>query len=138
MVTYDIRCSRDHVFEAWFSDSSAFEAQAKAGEVVCPVCGDVCVARAPMAPAVATGKGASEQRRQVMAQAMRTMTNMQDFIKKNADDVGGRFAEEARKIHYGEADPHNIYGRASVNEANEMRDEGIEFGELPWPVRGDA
>lgn len=138
MVVYDIRCSHDHIFEAWFPGSDAFEAQAKAGEIACPVCGDVRVARAPMAPNVSTGKGALERRRQAAVQAMRMLTNMRDFIEKNCDDVGGRFAEEARKIHYGESETRNIFGRATDQEASQLREEGVEFGEIPWPVRGDA
>jgi hypothetical protein len=138
MVVYDVRCSHDHVFEAWFPDSAAFDAQAKKGEVACPVCGDVRVSRAPMAPHVATGKGDAERKKQLAAQAARMLTNMQSFIEKNADNVGNRFAEEARKIHYGEASSRNIYGRATDQEASEMRDEGIEFGEIPWRHRSDA
>jgi hypothetical protein len=138
MVVYDVRCSHDHVFEAWFPDSAAFDVQAKKGEVACPVCGDVRVARAPMAPNVATGKGDAERKKQLAAQAVRMLTNMQAFIEKNCDNVGNRFAEEARKIHYGERETRNIYGRATEQEANELRDEGIEFGEIPWRHRSDA
>lgn len=138
MVVYDVRCSHDHVFEAWFPDSAAFDAQAKAGHVACPTCGDVRVVRAPMAPNIATGKGDAERRAALAAHAMKVLTNMRQFIEKNCDNVGGRFAEEARKIHYGESAPRNIYGRDTGEEAEALKDEGIEFGELPWPVRGDA
>ena len=143
MVVYDIRCSHDHVFEAWFPDSGAYETQAGAGEIVCPVCGDSKVSRAPMAPNVATGKtrgkaNDAEYRKAAAAHVMRMLTNMQSFIEKNADNVGSKFAEEARKIHYGERESRNIYGRATEQEANELRDEGIEFGEIPWRTRSDA
>lgn len=138
MVVYDIRCSHEHVFEAWFPDSAAFDAQAAAGHVACPTCGDPRVVRAPMAPNIATGKGDAERRRELEDHAMKVLTNMREFIEKSCDNVGGRFAEEARKIHYGESAPRNIYGRATGEEAEALKDEGIEFGELPWPVRGDA
>ena len=138
MVVYDVRCSHDHVFEAWCTDSSAFEAQAKKREIACPVCGDVRVERAPMAPNVSTGKGDAARRKELAAHAVRMLTNMQAFIEKNADNVGNRFAEEARKIHYGETSLRNIYGRATDQEAAEMKDEGIEFGEIPWRHRSDA
>ncbi len=137
MVVYDIRCSHDHVFEAWFPDSAAFDAQAKAGHVACPACGDVRVVRAPMAPNISTGKGDAE-RRAAAEHAVKVLTNMREFIENSCDNVGGRFAEEARKIHYGESAPRNIYGRATGDEAEALQDEGIEFGELPWPSRGDA
>ena len=138
MVVYDIRCSHEHVFEAWFPDSAAFDAQAAAGHVACPTCGDTRVVRAPMAPNIATGKGDAERRRELEDHAMKVLTNMREFIEKSCDNVGGRFAEEARKIHYGESAPRNIYGRATGEEAEALKDEGIEFGELPWSVRGDA
>src|SRR5688572_19155043 len=115
MVVYDIRCSHDHIFEAWFRDSGTFDLQAKAGHVACPECGDVRVQRAPMAPNIATGKGEAERRR--VAHAMRVLTNMQSFIEKHCDNVGLRFADEARKIHYGETETRNIYGRATDSEA---------------------
>ncbi len=137
MVVYDIRCSHDHVFEAWFPDSAAFDAQALAGHVACPLCGDVRVMRAPMAPNISTGKGDAE-RRAAAEHALKALTNMREFIENSCDNVGGRFAEEARKIHYGESTPRNIYGRATGEEAEALQDEGIEFGELPWPGRGDA
>jgi hypothetical protein len=138
MVVYDIRCSHDHVFEAWFPDSSQFEVQAKSGQVVCPTCGDARVVRAPMAPNISTGRGEAEQRRAMHEHALKVLTNMRSFVEKNCDNVGGHFAEEARKIHYGESAPRNIYGRATGEEAEQLKDEGIEFGELPWPNREDA
>ena len=90
MVVYDIRCSHDHVFEAWFPDSAAFDAQAKAGHVACPTCGDVRVVRAPMAPNIATGKGDAERRAALAAHAMKVLTNMREFIEKNCDNEIGR------------------------------------------------
>ena len=136
MVVYDIRCGHDHVFEAWFPDSAAFTSQADAGGVVCPVCGDTRVARAPMAPYVATRSrgGAS---RGLPTPAVKALTNMRAFIEKNCDDVGPRFPEEARKIHYGETPQRNIYGQATPREAADLRDEGVEFGEIPW-LRRDS
>ena len=137
MVVYDLRCGNEHVFEAWFPGSDAFDAQAKRGKVQCPVCGDRKIQRAPMAPHVST-RGRAVARRESAEQAMKALTNMQAFIEKNCDHVGPQFAEEARKIHYGETETRNIYGEATPDEAAELRDEGIEFGEIPWPVRGDA
>ena len=137
MVVYDLRCGNDHVFEAWFPGSDAFEGQAKRGRVLCPVCGDTRVQRAPMAPHVAT-RGRTVARRERAEQAMKALTNMRAFIEKNCDHVGPQFAEEARKIHYGESEGRNIYGQATSQEAAELKDEGIEFGEIPCPVRGDA
>ena len=138
MILYDIRCGRDHIFEAWFADSGAFETQAKEGQVECPLCGDTSVVRAPMAPNVSARRGRGEGGHDPMAEATKMLTNMRDLIENHCDDVGDRFAEEARKIHYGEADQRNIYGEATLEDAFELREEGIEFGELPRLPRRDS
>ena len=135
MVVYDLRCGQDHVFEAWFPDSTAFTVQAKAREIQCPYCADANIVRAPMAPNIATGKGHAERNSEMARQAIKTLTNMREFVERNCEPVGEKFAEEARKIHYGETGRRNIYGRATREEASGLREEGIEFGEIPWPVR---
>lgn len=138
MILYDLRCGNDHIFEAWFPDSGAFKAQAKMREVACPLCGDTGVVRAPMAPNVSTGGKGRGRGRDSMATASKLLTNVRALIEENCDDVGDKFAEEARKIHYGEADQRNIYGEATSQEADELREEGVEFGELPALPRRDS
>jgi len=152
MIAYDLKCGRGHIFEAWFANSEAHERQARAGQVACPVCGDSRIAKAPMAPRIATRKGeprpAGEEnlRRDGMAAATKgefeqasdlwqALQRIRTEVEKNCDYVGGRFAEEARKIHYGERDRRNIYGETTADEAKGLHDEGIEFGVLPWPAR---
>lgn len=131
MILYDLRCAQDHVFEAWFADSASFESQAKAGHVECPVCGDTTVVRAPMAPNISTGRGGGDQGPDPMAEATKVLTNVRDLIENHCDNVGDQFPEEARKIHYGEAEKRNIFGEATPKEAADLREEGVEFGELP-------
>ena len=149
MILYDVCCGQDHVFEAWFPSSDAFDAQAKAGDVVCPLCGDTAVERAPMAPNVFTGSGSRESghdmgegghdpRKDAMVDATQMLTNVRDLVENHCDDVGGHFAEEARKMHYGEKERRSIYGEATMEEAIELNDEGIEFGELPRLPRRNA
>lgn len=143
MIVFDLKCRKDHVFEGWFADSATFQAQADAGEVACPVCGDTRVAKALMAPNVATrssaAKGAETAASKPLAMAQKEqaaqmyamMRAVKEYVEKTFEHVGPRFAEEARKIHYGETDKRGIYGQATRDEAAELKDEGIEFGELP-------
>lgn len=152
MIVFDLKCRKNHVFEAYFADTAAYEAQAKGGEVACPVCGDSRVAKAPMAPNIAVGGGGEREappkrapaRRPgppappEVAQAVATLRKMRSFIERHFDHVGGRFPEEARKIHYGEVERRNIYGDATREEVVSLEDEGIEIGEIPWVPRHDA
>ena len=141
MIVFDVACRNAHVFEGWFSDSESFEAQCKAGEVVCPICGNADVVKSLMAPAVpakgqATAK--SVESAQAVAGMMQALTEIRKTVEENADDVGEGFAEEARKIHYGEVEKRNIYGKATQEEAEELVEEEIEFDVLPWPDQEDA
>jgi len=147
MIVFDLKCAHDHVFEAWFRDGAAYDAQAAAGEVVCPVCGDRRIAKAPMAPQVARGGGGNEalaaERSPAnapppVARAMRELRAFREHVEKTFDNVGERFPEEARKIHYGEAARRGIYGEATVDEARALEDEGVPFGVLPRLPRHDA
>lgn len=142
MIVFDLKCAHGHVFEAWFRDSAAYDAQARAGEVVCPVCGDVRIAKAPMAPQVARRSGEEAPAREAApkpaAEAMRRLRALREHIEKTFDNVGDRFPEEARKIHYGEAERRDIYGEATLDEARALDEEGIAFGILPRLPRHDA
>jgi hypothetical protein len=136
MIVFDLACGNKHVFEAWFSDSQGFEDQRAVGDVVCPVCGDANVEKSLMAPAVpAKGQATAKdvETTQVANEVMQTLHQMRQQVEENCDNVGEDFAEEARKIHYGETDKRNIYGKATREEAEELADEDIEFGVLPWP-----
>lgn len=139
MIKYELKCRKAHVFEAWFYDSAAYDKQAAGGKVVCPVCGSRKVTKAPMAPRLARSKGAqaADEARQA-AKAMKALAELREHVEKNADYVGEKFPEEARKIHYGEADKRNIYGEASKEEAKELAEEGIDVAMIPWLPRSDA
>ncbi|HEX6957198.1 MAG TPA: DUF1178 family protein [Ferrovibrio sp.] len=143
MIKYELKCRKEHVFEAWFYDSATYDKQAAGGKVVCPVCGSRKVTKAPMAPRIAKSKSdrASErasQEAQQKAVMMKALRELREHIEKNADYVGDKFAEEARRIHYGETDERNIYGEASKDEARELAEEGIDIAVIPWVPRGDA
>ena len=151
MIRYNLRCDRGHAFESWFQSSSAYESQEKRKLVSCPACGSVKVERAIMAPQVVSKKGrdsappaaapaaATEvaaptstpllmaQERELRAK----LKELRDHIVKNADNVGERFPNEARKMHYGDIEHRPIYGEASPEEARSLIDEGVEVSPLP-------
>lgn len=139
MIVFDLICGDGHRFETWFRDGEAYEAQAAAGEIVCPACGDTTVAKAPMAPSLARGAAPREPGETGgPAEMMRSLRALREHVEKSFDHVGERFPEEARKIHYGEAEARGIFGEASDDEAKSLDDEGIEFQHIPWAPREDA
>lgn len=140
MILFNLRCAGDHEFEAWFKDGATYDKQAKAGEISCPVCGDSEIVKAPMAPRIGAGaksKNAPSEGEK-LAKMRQVMVHMREQVEQNCDYVGPEFAEEARKIHYEEADPRNIYGEASEDEARALEDEGIDFARMPWLPRSDS
>ena len=135
MILFALRCASGHEFEAWFSDGEGFEAQQNAGEIACPHCGDSQVEKALMAPNI----GRSREKAPIAPGQMRAaLLEVRRQVETHCDYVGERFAEEARRIHYGEVDPHGIYGEASEEETRELAEEGIKFGRIPWISQSDS
>jgi hypothetical protein len=135
VILYSLSCGDGHDFEAWFADSAAYEKQKADGVLTCPVCGTAEVDKALMAPAVSTARKRSSVRLAAnMPERQETISMLRKLrahLTENADYVGPRFAEEARKIHYNEAEKRGIYGEASQDDARALTDEGIEFHPLP-------
>lgn len=146
MIRYTLACPDAHAFEAWFSDSDAFEKQQADGLLACPVCGSAAVDRALMTPSVSTARGreAREEKPSVRLAAnvpessapdkreiATALRKLRQHLTENAENVGNRFAEEARRIHYDEAERRAIYGEATHEDARGMAEEGIEFHPLP-------
>ncbi len=155
MIRYSLACERGHEFESWFANSSAYDKQAKRGLVACPVCGSSKVEKAVMAPRLARSDKAidvpapvpppaaasappapqgtepvamiSPQERELRAK----LKELRDHLTRNAENVGRKFPEQARKMHYGEIEHRSIYGEASPQEAKELHEEGIDFHPLP-------
>jgi hypothetical protein len=153
MIHYALACEHGHTFESWFQNSAAYDKQSKRGLVTCPVCGSAKVEKAIMAPRLARADmpepplpvpappaatppgppvkspvaimGAQER------ELRQKLRELRDHVTKNANYVGPRFPEEARKIHYGETEHRSIYGEASPDEAKALHEEGIEFHPLP-------
>ncbi|WP_188258896.1 DUF1178 family protein [Azospirillum tabaci] len=174
MILFVLKCTADHRFEAWFRNGDAYETQAAAKAIACPVCGDTHITKAPMAPRIAKGGRAkddaardggtpeaaptaggavaapkasptpetlpvpAELRERFAAEVMRQLTEIRRTVETNCDYVGDRFAEEARRIHYGETDPRGIYGEATDKEAEELKEEGVTFGRIPWLPRTNS
>ncbi len=131
MILFNLRCVSGHDFEVWFKNGAAYETRA-AGAVSCPVCGSVEVTKAPMAPRIARGGRDAEPAGALPAEVAGRLRDLCRKVAETCDFVGDRFAEEARRIHYGERKPRSIYGEASQAEVAELRDEGVEFQRLPW------
>lgn len=134
MIVYDLRCPEGHQFETWFRDSAAYEAQVEAGDVMCPTCGSGKVEKALMAPNLARGepRGPAVQVDERAVQVRRALGELRSQIEANCDYVGQDFPEEARRIHYGEADPRGIYGESTVEEADALKEEGVQVQRIPW------
>ena len=137
MIKFSLQCPDGHEFEAWFSNSATYDAQAKSGQITCPVCGVTDIRKALMAPNVVSSRsrdavvapGPSESLR---GEAVELMRKLREHVTQNAEYVGPRFADEAMKIHNDEAEQRGIYGEASEKEAKLLREEGVEF--YPMPV----
>jgi hypothetical protein len=136
MIRFSLRCGSGHEFEAWFRSGDGFEAQRQAGEITCPECGDTQVDKALMAPNITRSRPKGPP--MTPAQFRAALVELRRQVESNCDYVGERFAEEARKIHYGEVDPHGIYGEATPEESRELAEEGIVFGRIPWVPTTDA
>lgn len=138
MIHYQLRCRANHSFEGWFRDSATFEKQAAAREIACPSCDDTDIDRAPMAPRLVKSQDLAQSPAPSPAAVREFLKSVRRTVEANGENVGDRFAEEARKIHYGETEARNIYGGATAEEATGLKEEGIEFGQIPWIPDGDA
>jgi len=165
MILFDLKCQDGHRFEAWFRDGATYETQVAAGDIACPVCGDIRVSKAPMAPRISKrplgdagapvqgapdgesgnpsdddldSRPAAARNPMIHGELRAQLEALRHKIEENCDPVGDKFAEEARRIHYGEVPRRDIYGKATDAEAAELAEEGVEFAQIPWPVRTDS
>jgi hypothetical protein len=149
MKVFDLRCRHDHAFEGWFASDDDFQGQLARGLLRCPLCDDASVSKLPSAPrlnlsgakAPAESQAASAPATPAPAQAVTRPADLQVAwmqavrqLVERTEDVGERFAEEARRIHYGEAEQRGIRGHATPEERQALRDEGIETVAIPVPA----
>jgi len=134
VIQYSLHCAKGHRYDAWFKSAAAFDEQQARGLVSCAVCGDGAIEKAPMAPAVARtdGEKASFSSGHPDAAKLRELVRAyRQKVTSEADYVGDRFAEEARKIHFEEAEARGIYGEATRDEVAGLLDDGVDFMPLP-------
>lgn len=146
MILYELRCGKDHQFEGWFRNGAAYEAQLAAAELSCPMCGDRSIDKAVMAPRIgkapppapsAPPPGPAPTKEQA-AEMLKMLRALREKVEAECDYVGPAFAEEARRIHYGETEERAIYGEASEADADSLREEGVPVSRIPWLPRHDA
>ena len=143
MIKYELKCGEcSGQFEGWFADSSTYDRQAKAGDLSCPYCASHNISKAIMAPNIARRRGADEgtfmsggDTRTAVREALREVRRE---VEANSENVGKNFPNEARKIHYGEAEERSIYGEASREEAVDLVEEGVDVTPIPWIRDADA
>ena len=153
MILYQLHCDQNHQFEGWFKNSEAYDTQAARRLVSCPICNSITVDKAPMAPRVLKGNRSKANSQEETAHdhgnETITITNapsafftalaeLRKTIEANSENVGDRFSEEARRIHYGEAKRRSIHGEASLDDLQVLDEEGIDVAPLPWATRYDA
>jgi len=139
MIHYDLICDKGHAFDGWFSNSAAYDEQAGSGLVACTHCGSTSVEKQLMAPGIPVKSNRkSESKAMVaapadpkLAELMTMIRELRRHVEENAENVGDRFAEEARKIHYAESAQRGIYGQTTPDEARELIEEGIVVHPLP-------
>jgi hypothetical protein len=135
VIRYSLHCEQAHEFEGWFASSSDFDRQLQTGFLTCPTCGSNSISKTLMAPSVSTARAKDSMAALAVENGKREMLEkvkeIVTAIKANSEDVGDKFPEEARKIHYGEADQRGIMGKATVEEAKALIDEGIGIAPLP-------
>jgi hypothetical protein len=138
MIHYDLICKKGHLFDGWFGNSAAYEEQRQKGVITCPQCGTPEIDKQIMAPAVPKKKSESSLRQRFstgadprMKALVDKLRELRQHVETHADYVGDRFAEEARRIHYKEAEERGIYGEATAKEARSLIEEGIDVHSLP-------
>lgn len=132
MIRYALDCEEGHGFDAWFGSAESYDQQAEAHAIVCPACGSARVKKAPMAPYVARGRSeASTPAPAERPKPYAMLRKLHAELTANSEYVGPKFPEEARKIHFDEAPARSIHGEATLEEAQELDEEGVPIFPLP-------
>jgi hypothetical protein len=134
MKVLNLRCANEHGFEGWFASEADFAVQLERGQVECPFCEDRAIVRLPSAPRLNLSGQSAPAVDSALVTTQQVWLRAVRHVIENTEDVGDRFPEEARRIHYGEMPQRGIRGRASSEEAQALRDEGIEVAALPMPA----
>ena len=134
MIIYDLKCDKDHKFEGWFNDRAAFEDQKTRKLITCPICGSSEVEMVPSSVTI-MGKDIAESRGKSSKDIspIKALQLFHEYLDKNFNDVGNKFAEVALKIHRGEEDKKNIKGTTTKSEEETLKEEGVQFIKVPIP-----
>ena len=134
MIQYSLHCAKGHGFDAWFKNAAAFDEQQARGIVTCAICGSSEVSKALMAPALARSGSEKLSLTSAAPDAVTMRAMLRAYRQKvvsEADNVGDKFAEEARKIHFEEVEARGIYGQATREELSGLVEDGVSFMPLP-------
>ena len=148
MINYSLICKQEHKFEGWFRTSEDYEIQLKKNLISCPNCNNTVIQKALMAPAVKSSKKLNDKKNETSnnldnkavigdSDLRMALRNIRTYVEKNCENVGDKFANEARLISKGKKKPRGIYGKVDKNEAEKLLDEGIEITAVPW-IKDDA
>ncbi len=139
MILFDLQCDKNHKFECWFASSANYEEQLKNKMIVCPYCNSTKVQKSLMAPNINIKSTSRNNKKKLEQNNLENrIKKFRKYIEKNTDNVGRNFAEEARKIYYGETKSRSIRGESTEKEVQELAEEGIPFSQLPWYLKEDA
>ena len=140
MIVFDLNCHNGHIFEGWFKNTDSFEEQNGLSQVICPICSSVQIVKGVQSPNIASGitRVNTGKIAEMQTANLALISKFRTEIEKNCDFVGDNFAETARKIHYGEAAPRNIYGGATIKQVESLQEEGIDVMAMPLLPRSDA
>jgi hypothetical protein len=139
LIAYDLQCTNGHTFEGWFEDRNTYLDQQKKGLISCPVCNDTYVDVIPARFAIKSSPAAGPRQLSDEEVVLEKISKEAvEYVEKNFDDVGCKFAKEALKIHYGAAEPRNIRGVSTKEEEKTLEKEGVQFFKIALPVRQDT
>ncbi|HDZ90282.1 MAG: DUF1178 family protein [Deltaproteobacteria bacterium] len=136
MIVFDLECSQGHIFEGWFDSNESFDKQNAQDLVRCPFCDDANV-RKVMSPVAVKKSQSVPVPGEETIDYQRLAKEVVEYVKNNSEDVGTRFAAEALKIHYGAAERRSIRGSATADEEKTLKEEGVEFVKIPFPISED-
>lgn len=137
MIVFDLTCPQGHIFEGWFDSNESFEDQNMKGLVRCPVCDDSEIRKVLSPIAVKKSQPVAVPSQQEAIDYQRLAREVVEYVKNNSEDVGAQFAAEALKIHYGVAEKRSIRGSATADEEKTLKEEGVDFVKIPFPVSDD-
>ncbi|MEN8723254.1 MAG: DUF1178 family protein [Alphaproteobacteria bacterium] len=133
MTTYALVCDKEHEFEGWFRSSSDYDDQLAKKLLSCPYCGSTKITKGIMAPNVATGRRKDAARDEKLQKTViKALKEVRQHVEQNSDYVGEKFAYEARAMHYGDVEERSIYGEATKDDVEELKEEGIDVASIPW------